>query len=81
MSKTKAGGKTRQHHARAGKRLGIKSYGDQEVTTGAIIVRQKGTKIHPDSGVGIGRDHTIFAAKNGKVKFFTRQGRQFVSVV
>lgn len=81
MSKTKSGGKTRQHTTRPGKRLGVKVYGGQQVKTGMIIVKQKGTKFHPGNGVGIGRDHSIFALQDGTVEFSTRQSRSFVSVV
>ena len=52
-----------------GKRLGVKRYAGQVVTAGSIISRQRGTKIHPGANVGIGRDHTLFALKNGTVQF------------
>ena len=81
MSKTKAGGKTRQHTNRRGKRLGGKVYGGQEITTGGIIIRQRGSKVHPGVNVGMGRDHTIFALKDGVVAFKKRLSRQTVSVV
>ena len=81
MSKTKTGGKTRQHTTRPGKRLGLKVSGGQTITTGTIIVRQRGTKLKPRLGVGVGSDHTLFALKNGVVTFSTRLGRQYVSVV
>lgn len=80
MSKSKQGGKTRQHSTRPGKRLGVKMFGGQTVKTGMIIIRQKGTKFHPGTGVGIGRDHTIFALKNGTVNFNKKLGRQIISV-
>ncbi len=78
MSKTKQGGKTRQESPRAGKRLGVKIFGGQEVKTGQIILRQRGTKVHPGDGVGVGRDHTLFALVSGVVEFFTRRSRKFV---
>ncbi|MCX6817208.1 MAG: 50S ribosomal protein L27 [Candidatus Beckwithbacteria bacterium] len=81
MSKKKAAGATRQHHARPGKRLGVKRFGGQQVTTGMILVRQKGTKVHPGKNVGMGRDFTLFALKDGVVKFLKHQGRQLVSVL
>jgi large subunit ribosomal protein L27 len=81
MSHVKAGGKTRQHSQRAGKRLGVKVYGGQTIKTGMIIVRQRGTKFHPSEGTGLGRDHTIFAMKDGVVTFKTRNSRQFITVV
>jgi len=80
MSKSKQGGKTRQHTTRAGKRLGIKLSGGQKVKIGMIIARQKGSKIHPGAGVNMGRDHTLFAVKDGTVIFKRRLGRQLVSV-
>lgn len=78
MSKTKQGGKTRQESPRAGKRLGVKIFGGQSVKPGQIILRQRGTKVHPGDGVGVGRDHTLFALINGIVEFITRRGRKFV---
>lgn len=80
MSKTKSGGKTRQHTTRPGKRRGVKLFGGQTIKTGMIIVRQQGTKFHPGDNVGIGRDHTLFAKKDGIVEFKTRQGRRLVCV-
>lgn len=81
MSKTKAGGKTRQKSPRPGKRLGVKLYGGAEVDPGKIIVRQRGTKFHPGLGVGMGRDHTLFALKEGLVQFSQKFGKKFVSIV
>jgi len=81
MSKKKASGSTRQHHARPGKRLGVKVFGGGRVKTGMVIVRQKGTRFHPGKNVGLGRDFTLFALNNGIVKFLTRQGKKIVSVL
>lgn len=81
MSKKKAAGAVRQHHARPGKRLGVKLFGGQKVKTGMIIIRQKGTKVHPGKNVGMGRDFTLFSLKDGIVKFLTRQGRKLVAVI
>lgn len=81
MSKKKAAGAVRQHHARPGKRLGLKKFGGQVVTTGMIIVKQNGTKFHPGAGVGLGRDFTLFALRDGVVKYLIKQGRKLVSVV
>ena len=81
MSKTKQGGKTRQHRNRTGKRLGVKVYGGQAIKVGQVIIRQRGTKVHPGNEVGIGRDHTLFALANGEVKFKIVRGRQLVDVV
>jgi len=78
MSKTKQGGKTRQESPRAGKRLGVKIFGGQQVKSGQIILRQRGTKVHPGDGVGMGRDYTLFALINGVVEFFTKRGRKFI---
>jgi large subunit ribosomal protein L27 len=80
MAKKKAGGKTRQQTTRPGKRLGLKVYGGQKIKTGAIILRQRGTRFHAGEGVGIGRDHTLFALKDGEVNFKIRQGIKVVSV-
>lgn len=80
MAKTKSGGKTKQKTTRPGKRLGVKIFGGQLVKVGQIIVRQRGTKFHPDEGVGLSRDFTLFALKEGKVVFKKRQGRQLVAV-
>ena len=65
------------------KMLGIKAFGGQFVTAGSIIVRQRGTHFHPGANVGIGRDDTLFAKKEGKVAFVTRgpKGRKFVEIV
>jgi large subunit ribosomal protein L27 len=78
MAKTKAKGKVKQQSPRKGKRLGIKLFGGQEVKTGQIIVRQRGTRFHPGEGVGIGKDHTLFAKKDGKVNFKKKLGKRIV---
>lgn len=80
MATAKAGGKTRQHHQRAGKRLGVKIYGNQAIKTGQIIVRQRGTKVKAGRGVGVGKDHTLFALIDGMVKFLVKQGKKYVIV-
>jgi len=80
MAKTKSAGKTTQHKPRAGKRLGVKLFGGQAVKTGQIIIRQRGTKFHPGEGVGLGRDHTLFALRGGKVNFINRFGKKIVTV-
>jgi len=81
MAHTKSQGKTKQKTTRPGKRLGVKLFGGQIVNTGQIILRQRGTKYKPDKNVGLGRDHTIFAKKPGKVKFGKKMGRTTVSVI
>ena len=81
MAHKKAGGSSRNGRDSAGRRLGVKCYGGQDVIAGNIIVRQRGTKFHPGSNVGMGKDHTIFATVEGKVSFHrTTGGRTLVSV-
>ncbi|MEL7486596.1 MAG: 50S ribosomal protein L27 [Pseudomonadota bacterium] len=81
MAHKKAGGSSRNGRDSAGRRLGVKKFGGELVIPGNIIVRQRGTKFHPGDNVGIGKDHTIFALKEGKVKFATKcNKRQYVSV-
>ena len=82
MATKKAGGSSRNGRDSAGRRLGVKRYGGQLVVPGNIIVRQRGTKIHPGDHVGIGRDHSIFSLINGKVQFKTSKlNRTKVSVI
>ena len=82
MATKKAGGSSRNGRDSAGRRLGVKKYGGQFVTSGNIIVRQRGTRIHPGDHVGMGRDHSIFSLKKGKVQFKTSKlNRVFVSVI
>jgi len=82
MAHKKAGGSSRNGRDSAGRRLGVKIFGGEAVTTGKIIVRQRGTKWHAGPNVGIGRDHTLFALQNGKVEFRTKaKDRVSVSVV
>jgi large subunit ribosomal protein L27 len=69
MAQKKGGGSTRNGRDSESKRLGVKAYGGQLITAGSIIVRQRGTKFHPGTNVGIGKDHTLFALIEGKVKF------------
>jgi len=82
MAHKKAGGSSRNGRDSAGRRLGVKKFGGEQVIAGNIIVRQRGTKWHPGSNVGIGRDHTLFALCGGKVRFAGgRGGRSYVSVM
>jgi large subunit ribosomal protein L27 len=82
MAHKKAGGSSRNGRDSAGRRLGVKLFGGEQVTAGNIIVRQRGTKWHPGTGVGLGHDHTIFATVNGVVEFRTKAGgRTYVSVL
>jgi large subunit ribosomal protein L27 len=80
MSKTKGGGSTRNGRDSAAKRLGPKVFDGQTVRAGAIIVRQRGTRIHPGENVGRGGDDTLFATADGVVRYGTRRGRRQVSV-
>ena len=82
MAHKKAGGSSRNGRDSAGRRLGVKIFGGEAVTPGKIIVRQRGTKWHAGSNVGVGTDHTLFALIDGKVEFKTRgKGRSSVSVL
>ena len=69
MAHKKAGGSSRNGRDSNAKRLGVKRYGGQVISAGSIIVRQRGTQIHPGDNVGIGRDHTLFAKIDGRVEF------------
>ena len=81
MAHKKAGGASRNGRDSAGRRLGVKKFSGESVSCGAIIVRQRGTKWHPGEHVGMGRDHTLFALKEGVVGFRkTRNGRARVFV-
>ena len=83
MAHKKAAGSTRNGRESESKRLGVKMYGGQAVLAGNILVRQRGTQFHPGTNVGIGRDHTLFAKAEGKVKFEVKgpKNRRTVSVV
>ncbi|MGE0740298.1 MAG: 50S ribosomal protein L27 [Hyphomonadaceae bacterium] len=81
MAHKKAGGSSRNGRDSPGQRLGVKRFGGQTVSGGEILVRQRGTKFHPGSNVGLGRDHTLFALCQGQVAFATkRDGRTYVSI-
>lgn len=81
MSKTKAGGSSKNGRDSAAQRLGPKVFDGQVVSTGAVLVRQRGTRIHPGDNVGRGSDDTLFALSGGIVKYGTRNLRRQVSVV
>lgn len=82
MAHKKAGGSSRNGRDSVGRRLGVKKFGGERVIPGNIIIRQRGTKWHPGTGVDIGKDHTIFAVQEGRVQFQTRaNGKIFVSVL
>ena len=81
MAHKKGGGSTRNGRDSEAKRLGVKRHDTQGVTAGSILVRQRGTKIHPGTNVGLGRDHTLFALIDGKVKYeFVSGGKKCASV-
>ena len=81
MAHKKAGGSSRNGRDTAGRRLGVKRYGGQHVLAGNILVRQRGTKVHPGANVGMGTDHTRFAKADGNVEFATKRGgRTYVSI-
>lgn len=81
MAHKKAGGSSRNGRDTAGRRLGVKKFGGEAVIAGNILIRQRGTKYHPGSNVGMGRDHTLFALTDGQVSFAEKSGgRMYVSV-
>ena len=82
MAHKKGGGSTRLGRDSQSKRLGVKRFDGQIVLPGTIIVRQRGTRVHPGNNVGLGRDHTLFALVQGRVKFepYNKEGRKKVSV-
>ena len=82
MAHKKAGGSSRNGRDTAGRRLGVKKFGGEAVIPGNIIIRQRGTKWHPGTGVGIGTDHTIYAIVEGTVSFATKRNeRTYISVL
>lgn len=80
MAHKKGGGSSRNGRDSQAKRLGVKAFGGQQVTAGSIIVRQRGTRIHPGRGVGKGGDDTLFATADGVVRFHVSRGRRFASI-
>ena len=81
MAHKKAGGSSRNGRDSESKRLGVKKFGGEQVLAGNILVRQRGTKWHPGTNVGLGKDHTIYALVDGQVTFQTKSGgKSFVSV-
>ncbi len=83
MAHKKAGGSTKNGRDSESKRLGVKRFGGEQVSAGSIIVRQRGTRFHPGTNVGIGRDHTLFAKADGEVKFDVKgqANRRTVSIL
>ena len=80
MSHKKGQGSTRNGRDSNGQRRGVKIYGGQTVNAGQILVRQLGTRIHPGRGVGLGRDYTLFALRDGKVQYYESRNRRFASI-
>ena len=81
MAHKKAGGSSRNGRDSAGRRLGVKKFGGESVIAGNIIVRQRGTKFHPGTNVGMGKDHTLYSKVNGKVSFKqTKNRRTYVNI-
>ena len=80
MAHKKGQGSSRNGRDSAAQRLGVKRFGGQQVRAGEILVRQRGTKFHPGSNVGRGKDDTLFALAEGKVLFHKKQGRKLVSI-
>lgn len=83
MAHKKGGGTTRNGRDSHSKRLGVKVYGGQSINAGGIIIRQRGTAVHPGENVGMGKDHTLFALVDGKVKFIVKgeKSKQYATVV
>ena len=82
MAHKKAAGSTRNGRDSEAKRLGVKRFGGESILAGNIIVRQRGTRFHPGTNMGIGKDHTLFALSDGKVKFEIKgpKNRKFISI-
>ncbi|AHE63087.1 MULTISPECIES: 50S ribosomal protein L27 [Borrelia] len=81
MATSKSGGSSKNGRDSISKRLGVKRSGGQFVRSGEIIVRQRGTKFHKGKNSGLGRDHTIFALKDGIVEFKTSKGRKYINII
>ena len=80
MAHKKGGGSSRNGRDSNAQRLGVKRFGGQSVKAGEIIVRQHGTHLHPGDGCGLGKDYTIFALRDGKVKFYSRKNRTYCGI-
>lgn len=81
MAQKKGGGVTRNGRDSQAKRLGMKRFGSEFVTAGSILMRQRGTKIHPGTNVGKGGDDTLYALKSGTVKYFDRKNRKYATII
>jgi large subunit ribosomal protein L27 len=81
MAHKKSGGSSRNGRDSPGQRLGLKAFGGEFVTAGSVIIRQQGTRFYPGENVGIGKDYTLFAKADGRVKFVRRKKRREIHVV
>jgi large subunit ribosomal protein L27 len=81
MAHKKAGGSSRNGRDSNAQRLGVKKFGNEAVVAGNIIVRQRGTRWHAGTNVGMGKDHTLFATANGRVSYKQKGSRQYVSII
>jgi large subunit ribosomal protein L27 len=81
MAHKKGGGSSRNGRDSTSKRLGVKAFGGESVSAGSVIVRQRGTRIHPGDGVGKGGDDTLFALRDGTIEFHESRGRKYASVL
>lgn len=81
MAQKKGGGVTRNGRDSQAKRLGMKKFGNELVSAGCILMRQRGTKIYPGVNVGCGTDHTLYALKNGVVKYFDRKNKKYATII
>ncbi|HUV87173.1 MAG TPA: 50S ribosomal protein L27 [bacterium] len=81
MAHKKSGGSSRNGRDSPGQRLGLKAFGGEFVTAGSVIIRQRGTRFYPGDNVGVGKDYTLFATADGRVKYVTRKKRREVHVV
>lgn len=81
MAHVKAGGTAKGNKDSISKRLGVKIYGGQRAIAGNVIIRQKGSKFYPGTGVDMGKDFTLFATIAGEVSFVTKRGKRYVSVL
>ena len=81
MAHKKAGGSSRNGRDSQSKRLGVKKFGGERVLAGNILVRQRGTKVHPGDNVGLAKDHTLFSLVDGRVAFTMKRGRSTVAVI
>lgn len=81
MAHTKAQKAAKGNKDSISKRLGVKIYGNQYATAGNVIIRQKGFKFRAGDGIGVGKDYTLYALKDGQISFFKKQGKKYVKIV